>query len=297
MYWIVEHLLLATVLTIIVALCAVLVIFLLLPIFYRHETRPQFPSFAASLVITILFSVVLANWYALKRDRDNRIRSLRDQHFAQLRSIIRNEAAKLHGLVDQIAKEGHITAVTKYQNITTDPNVELWPDVMSQDLANHWPDYEGSKRDLLSEIQSHDQEFRTAIGLAEGQIKQTARVNSYWKEVAGMSYVEQCLGHGDGIRLNVTDGGFSFSYWGGSMSNAGSSQYPPRPAPDQVGAFQGFQSIRPDPTLTFSCTHLRSHADSIRDSAEGLSRTALLLSQGTVLKGTCDFIKSGSLSD
>src|SRR5580698_9989457 len=96
MFWVIQHLLLATFVLILLAVGLVLLIVWVLSRIYSHEaTRPQVISALVSLVVAILFSVILNNLYAVKRDRDNRLRTLRDQHFAQLRPILRAESSKL----------------------------------------------------------------------------------------------------------------------------------------------------------------------------------------------------------
>jgi|SRR5579871_290376 len=296
MDWIIEHLVLTTLLTVIVAILAVVAIFWVLPKIYSHETRPQFASATASLVIAVLFSVILNNWYAVRRDRDNRLRALRDQHLSQLRPVLRKEAEQLRLVPTEIVKEGHLSKVATV-GIQADPQSLLWPDVMSQDLPQHFPDYDQSKRRLLNQITEQDQAFRNLLNLVRGQIKPDRNLTPYWTEIAAMSFIVQCLGHGEGIKLRVSEGGFSFSYLGGSQAVSGSENNPPRPSPDEVAAYRAFQSLHPDPVFMSYCERLKTGEDAIRAESENLVKRALLQSEMTVLSGTCEFVRSNSLSD
>jgi hypothetical protein len=299
MYWIVEHLLVVTVLMLMLAVITVLGIFWLVPKIYRHATLiPQFAGAAASMVIAVLFSVVLSNWYALSRDRDNRLRALRDQHYGQLRPVLRNESAKLRGLATLIAKQGHISKAGKYYGgAFDDPSAALWPDVMSHDLQQHFDDYDSSKKRLLSLIDLQDKEFRELLNVVERRIKPASALVPYWKELASLSFIEECLGNGGGIKLRVFKEGYFFEYLGGSVGGSGGGAQPPRPSPDQVAGFRAFQSLHLDPPLTTKCHNLKSRAEDLQHSAENLAKEALLLAEGTILKGTCEFIKTNSLPD
>jgi hypothetical protein len=149
--WILNHLPLVTGLAIVAALVLFLFIFLFLMRYYPHDlTRAGFGAAMASLVITGLFSVMLNSWYAEKRDRDNRLRSLRDQHYSQLKLVLRIESSKLAEITETIRKQAHMNRVNQYPYGDTDVDLAamLWPDVMSPDLANHFPQYDQSKRVL-----------------------------------------------------------------------------------------------------------------------------------------------------
>src|SRR5438132_1508255 len=96
MLWILDHLRLATALTFLTAIILMLGILLVLTRHYPHEaTRAQFGTAMVSVIVTILFSVMLNHLYATRRDRDNRLRTIRDQHYAQLKPVLRIESSKL----------------------------------------------------------------------------------------------------------------------------------------------------------------------------------------------------------
>jgi hypothetical protein len=62
-----------------------------------------------------------------------------------------------------MAFQGHISGVSPYEGASAPPEEFLWPDVISHDLAQHFPAYEQAKLHLLSEINTQDAEFRTAL--------------------------------------------------------------------------------------------------------------------------------------
>ena len=285
---IVQHLIIVTFLIVIFAVGLVVLIFLGLTRIYKHEpTRSQFGSALVSLLVAVLFSVILNNLYAVRRDRDSRLRNLRDQHYTQLKSVLRTESSKLAEVAEQITKWAHITRVDQYENIQGDASAMLWPDVMSGDLRNHFATYDQSKHSLLSQIEAQDQEFRETVALAEKEIKPTG-VDPYWREVNAVSYVEECVGRGNGVRLKVTEGGFSIEYWGASVGASGGGTHPPRPSPDQVAAFRAFRSLKPDVSLGPHCGSLKRRAEGIIRAAQELSKEAQLQSEATILKGTCE---------
>lgn len=297
MLWITQHLLIVTLLMVMSAVALALIIFFALTRIYSHEpTRSQFGSALVSILLAVLFSVVLGNWYGVWRDRENRLRALRDQHFAQIRPVLRMESSKLLEIAAQADKQAHFSSVTHYENVSNVPEDDLWPDVISRDLAQHFPAYDNSKRSLLFEIKAQDDEFRVALAATESQIKPIANLDSYWREVAAISFVESCTGRGQGVKLRITDNGFSFEFWGASISNSGGSP-PQRPSPDQVAAFRAFQSLKPDASLDAHCHSLKHRAEAIFESAKELSKQAQFLSESTILKGTCDFLRSDNLSD
>lgn len=101
-----------------------------------------------------------------------------------------------------------------------------------------------------------------------------------------MAFIESCVGHGNGIGLIVSKEGFIFSSWDVSTRGKGA------PSPDQAAAFQRFKLLHIDPTLRFQCDSLKSRAQVIQQRAEELAQEALRLSDGWVLNGSCEFIKS-----
>lgn len=200
--WMIEHSTLATLLIVTFTLLLIAAMPWLVHRVHPHEaTRSQVTGALVSFAITLVLSVFLNNVLAKSRDRDNRLRTFRDQHFAQLRPVLRTESSKLQGLSEQIIKEGHISKVAKV-GAEQNPSLALWPDVLSQDLRNHFADYDAAKRALLSEIASQDDEFRNTLSLADSEM--TQKPDAYWREIVALSFVEMCLGRQTGIKLTIT---------------------------------------------------------------------------------------------
>jgi hypothetical protein len=289
--WILNHLPLVTGLAIVAAL-VLFVIFLFLLRYYPHEpSRAGFGAAMASLVIAGLFSVMLNSWYAEKRDRDNRLRSLRDQHYSQLKLVLRIESSKLTEITETIRKQAYMNRVNQYPYGGNDVDLAamLWPDVMSPDLANHFPQYDQSKRALQSQIEAEDQEFRESMVLVRKTLNRN--LDPVLREMDAMSYVEKCAGRGNGVVLQIGQGSFNFEYWGATTGGGG------QPSADQIAAFRAFQSMKPTANVTSHCNSLKEHAEAIRSRASELSKQAQILSESTILTGTCQFMTSRNLSD
>ncbi len=293
MTWLVHHLIVTSVNVVIIAVLLTLAVFRLIHHVYPHEgTRAQFATALVSLSVTVLFSVFLNNLFAAKRERDGRYWALRDQHFAQLKVILRTESEKLQALAKQIEEQGHVGPITKDVGFASaDPKTLLWPDVISSDLGNHFPQYEHRKRMLSEEINAQDEEFLNLSSAIQAQLKPPV-ASPYWKDTISVSTVEECIGHGNGTILTVTENGYSFGTWGGSVGGSGGGANPPRPAPDQVAAYEAYKSLRahPVPEMVTHCKNLNTRAHNIADQAKSLSKEALLLAQGTALTGNCEFV-------
>jgi len=252
----IEHLLLVSVAVLVVATFCALTIFRVFAKGYRHqETRYQVEGAVVSLIIAVLFSVLLNNLFALKRDRDARIRTLRDQHYAQLRPVLRTEAVKLQYIAEQMNKQRYITDVNKNSGeVHAEISDLLWPDVISSDLSHHFPEYETGKRQLMADIDAHEQKFRDALSV---QLVKPHHLEAKWKQIVPFSILEHCLGRGEGMKV---------------------------------------VPFKPTAEFTSYCTNLKRSAENIEARAETLSRSALVLSEGTVLQGSCGFIRTSELS-
>jgi hypothetical protein len=303
---IIDHLLIVTLVTVITGIGLLLLVFLGLTRLYPHEaTRAQFGSALAGLLVAVLFSVILNNWYTIKRDRDNRSRALRDQHFAQLRPVLRTESSKFKEIAAQVTEQGHIARINHYETppmfsrdaLWPDLGPEfsrdtLWPDVTSRDLGRHFSGYDERKQNLADEIKGQDEDFRKAVSAAEDHIPSVGNRVAYWKDVVATSYFEQCTGHGDGITIRFSDPDhYVFGAWRAGVGSNGS------PSSDQLAAFHAFQWLKSHVALGSQCDSLKRGAEKIIRDAQTLSDDAQKYSESTILKGDCDFLKSDSLSD
>jgi hypothetical protein len=241
--------------------------------------------------LPILLSVIVGNFYAVKRDRDNRLRALKDQHFAQLKPILRTESTRLQNVSTIIQDRGHFSGVTPYEAESPRPSTFLSPDILSNDLANHFSDYARSKQLLVAEINEQDAEFRVALSDATNQISPALKLDPNWKENVAVSVLEHCMDRGPGITLVPTSRGFDFESVGQSAPNM------PKPIREQINALEGFKSFVPDESFRSHCDSLTRHAKEIISHAQELSRQAQYQSESTILKGDCGFVKSNDLTD
>jgi len=305
MSFLIGHLLLTTLAFFVVAVGLFLLISLGVSRIYPHaETKPQVISGVGSLVIAILVSVVLNYLWTEKRDEDNRLRSLRDQHFAQLKPVLHAEAENLRLLAQVIETDDHISPVAdepmlgfspERKSIRDDPAAALWPDVLSKDLRQHFLDYDKSKWELLSLIQLQGEEFRGALSRVKNEIKTTRGRTEHWRELDALSFLlsEQCFGRADaGMTLTINGpsfkngpSSFNFIYLWEAMAGSGP------PPPEIAAAFRGFKALRPDAEVKSHCENLKARADRIQQIASSLSKEAQLHSEETILRGSCDFIR------
>jgi hypothetical protein len=166
----------------------------------------------------------------------------------------------------------------------------LSPDAMSADLRNHFAQYDQAKHSLMWQLNAQDQEFGRTVGSLARQVD-LPKVYGVWREIDAMSYVEKCVGPGNGVVLKTRESGFNFEYWGVSGGGSGT------PSPDQIAAFRAFNSIKATPDVIAECTKLRDQARALSNDAANLSKEAELLSKSTILPGTCEFLTSRSLTD
>lgn len=289
MLWTLDHLLLVTLVAIFAAVLLVVCIFLGLHRHYPHEaTRTGIGTAGVSIVVAVLFTVVLNNLYALRRDRDSRLRNLRDQHYTQLKPVLRTESSNLAHVSEEMARLAHLTQIGQWDNTNENPPGLLWPDVLSRDLRNHFPEYDQSKRALISQIQAQDQEYGETRDFAQRQID-SVKLDPYWKVIDSQAFVLKCLGRGHGVQLRVEPGNFYFET--GFSSAGGSGQ----PSPDQVAAASAFGLMKMDADLSKHCESLKARADSIQNTSKELARQAELLGESTILPGDCGFITSDNL--
>jgi hypothetical protein len=292
MNWVIQHLLFVTVIVVLLAIGLILFIAWALSKIYSHEgTRSQVAGAIASVTITVLLSVIVGNFYAVKRDRDNRLRALKDQHFAQLKPILRTESSRFQNVAAIVHDRGHFSGMTPYEPESPNPSALLSPDLLSGDLAEHFPSYAQSKRNLLSEINQQDNEFRVALIDATNRIDPTLKLDASWKENVAVSLLERCMDRGPGVTLVATSRGFDFESFGQSAPNM------LKPGAEQANALKGFQSFVPDESFHSHCHNLNRQAELIIRHAQELSGQAQLQAESTILKGNCEFLTSNDLTD
>src|SRR5437588_4786701 len=126
--------------TIFAVLClAVFVIWLL------HRLFPEKPSTTAtaSAVVNIILASLVGLWLtgllSLKRDKDARAWSVKQEHLNQLRPVLKHESERLEDIANNFQRQGFMA------DDKSSPTVDLGhisaliePDIMSSDLVNHY---------------------------------------------------------------------------------------------------------------------------------------------------------------
>jgi hypothetical protein len=297
MLWTLDHLLFVTVIAFLCGMLIVVLIFVFLTRHYPHEgTRAAFGSGLVTLVASVIFTVVINNLYAMKRDRDSRLRNLRDQHYSQLKPVLKTESSKFTQIGADIERWGHITQLDRWDFVNDDLQSLVWPDVLSRDLGNHFADYDRSKRLLVEQVQADTKEFREATETVSQELTPFVHLDPYWRSVDSYAFVMKCIGIGNGVRVQIRPDGYSFETPGSNGSASGGGPNPPRPSPDQIEAAKAYASLRLNPELDRQCDSLKSRVTAIRDLTTELSKRAELLSESTVLPGDCEFIRNSDLS-
>jgi hypothetical protein len=241
-----------------------------------------------SILVAAIFSVALNNLYGLKRDREARQWTVRQQHLVQLRPVLKQESDQIaRRVADNFHRVGFLEPLNEMngilEGVITTPSdlVSIFePNLMSFDLANHYPEYAKSKKDLEPAILNHDRNFSSAVAEAQKELG-VHDISLFSAEVLAKTFVVQCMGRGQGFTL--TKSGFSVFRLGVGISG----QLPS----DVRYAYQHYQAFKPSSSLQDACNSLRASADSIEKKASDLSKTAQMLGQETTLRGDCPFVK------
>jgi hypothetical protein len=165
---------------------------------------------------------------------------------------------------------------------------QLAPDVMSSDLVNHFPEYVSAKQSLISKIVTHDKDFEDAIVVTKRE-SNFSDISWFTKGNLAITFLQQCTGVSSGFILNSSPGGYSFSHFGAGQGISG--PVPVTVPADLLGAYRKYKRFRPSQELQTQCNSLRDSSHYIANSAQDLSKQALLLAQKMTLQGDCDFIK------
>jgi hypothetical protein len=287
--FVLDNIIWVSIATIIIALgLAVFIVWFFHKIFPEKPSTTAMASSVASLIFIVLIGYGLNNIFGLKRDRDSRLFGLQQQHLSQLRPVLKLESDRLRDLSSQFQTTGLLitndTPITSHDAIAQ----QLTPDVMSSDLANHYPTFVRAKEALIDKVVSHDRNFENAIVEAESE-ERFSDTSWFTKRLLAITFIQQCTGMNSGFVLNSAPSTYSFSLFGRSQGVSGS---PSLTVPnDLLGAYRKYKRFRPSPGLQAQCNSLRESSHYIADSAQDLSKQALLLAQKMTLQGDCDFIK------
>lgn len=270
----------------------VAIVLILFVVWLVHLLVPETPSRTpmatgfVSIVVAAIFGVALNNLYALKRDRDGRVWNVRQQHLDQLRPVLKQESDQLAGLAQEFHVRGFLEGEHGGVRSTAQELAPfLEPNVMSFDLANHYPEYAQSKQRIEADIVNHDRSFSSAVTEAQSELG-VHDISSLSAERLADTFLVECMARGQGFTLKVTPRGqsFSVSYYGATISGSGPV------SSELVYFYRRYRAFRPSQSLKNTCDSLRSSADAIEKQARDLSKSALLQEQETTLRGNCSFV-------
>ena len=250
----------------------------------QSPTISQYSKGANSPNITGDQNVVILN---SARDRNLEKWMLRQRHLDQLQSLLRREADNFVVIADRARTVGRISNL----NNGTEPDVPeveqlLLPEVLSPDLANHYPEYWQKKQQLLKDILGQDTRFGDTVALVSTPVYLPSHAENR-RVTVGHAFLDRCMGHGPGIAVEkYKNGGYSYRILqGGGSSTAGDVPE------DVIEILEAFQSISPTAETAKRCEALTKGAASISVKAKELSLMAKRLAERTALAGDCEYTK------
>jgi hypothetical protein len=196
--------------------------------------------------LTILSSVFLSNLFAQKRERDQRVWTLSQQHLIRLKPILRLDATNYDEIIKRVTVSGYVTDPNN-ANESEEKQLDVLfsPDILSSHLQAHFPEYYEQKRSLQNAAKELDEEFRNTLGSVKKKITLSPAAESRRTEVA-LSVLARCMRKGPGIRLIIQGNYFNYSANGGMMGGSG------QPFPDMIEAFRAFNAFH-DSSIQVQC--------------------------------------------
>jgi hypothetical protein len=210
----------------------------------------------------------------------------RQQHLNRLQAVLKKDATNLLEVARRLNDwEGQV-ADTSQASYQADFDSFWRPEVLSDDIKNHFKEYAEEKEMLRHQVEMHDQTFRDTLHFAEKLITPTNLSEHIRKKVA-IAYLDKCRGKGPGIELRISPDSFGWSWHGGSGGSSGPNVKPPE---DIISTLKTFESFKPDAALVSRCASLTEHTKVIAEKAKNLSQKALTLAERTYLYGTCPYL-------
>lgn len=284
--WVLDHLILISLLTIGVVFVAVIAVFRYFHRLYRDESnRPALAGAVVNIIFAVLFSLWLNNLFALKRDRDGRLWSLRQQHLDRLRPVLRTDAQRLRNLADRMATLGYLAAPWGNATSAQQEYESTWShDVLAAHLVLHFREYYEARENLRLLVVLQDREYRDALAQLEHKFT-SSQSQLVRKSELSLSLLERCTGKGPGMILETFGYAYNFTSRGHATTGRGN------PPAEIVATVRAFQSFVPERSLLSLCTSLSSRSDAVRLEAARLSADAALLAEQTVLQGSCEYVR------
>ena len=254
----------------------------------QSTLKSQIATFGADAVMTVLIGLLVANLFGSARERDHRVWVLRQDHLVRLKPVLQKDSEKLSEISRRIHVEGRAGEINKNvaQN-ETELDAIFSPDVLTEDLANHYSEYWQDKQRLRSDIKEQEIEFLDTVALVSKALS-LPRFAEDWRINVAWSVLEKCLGKGPGATITFSSyGGYQYNIHGKGGGVGG----PTKILKDHLAAITAFKRFQPDIQVTTHCESLSSRASKIYESTKRLSNEARLLAERTILSGECRYVK------
>lgn len=249
------------------------------------QVLSQLVTYVPEIALIVLVAFWLNDLYGDTREREKRKGEIRQNHLVRLHSVLQTEAAGLSEISRRALAMGRLSSFNPGPEVGASELDSLFPDPLSADLVNHYPDYWEAKQQLLKDVQRQDTEADGVMGHVSKMLNLSSYAEHRRIEI-GRDFLEKCLGKGPGFTLTIhREGGYSYSSLGVSGKGAG---HPPK---DLVAAFEAFRSISPDDETVKHCEALVKGAADITVRANQLARLAIFLIKRSGLTGDCEYTK------
>lgn len=292
--WILDH---AIIFSLVVVVVTIFLVIRLHQYAYRISEKSLLKSkiatVVAQLIVSILVGLYLDHVLAMARDRENHRWQLHQDHVTRLQITLRKDSKALSEVAKKVATDGRATDISKPQSDNDRELAALFaPDVMTEDLANHFTEYWEQRQRLRNHIANQDREFRDLLEVLTKALDISPVGEGRRLEIS-RTILGKCLEKMPGITVELFDDGYTYSILGGGGGSRGGGgrNYLPRPSPDIVAAAAAFDKFKLSPEAILQCEVLKNGADRIHEQASKLSVQANLLAEETSLSGSCRYVR------
>ncbi len=271
----------------------------------RFTKNPAAGGAAVSLVIAVVFSLGLTQFWAAKRDYDQRIASIqrdhdeqiastkrdhdeqiasrRAQHLQRLQPVLRSEAERLRGMAKTLEERGYVAGPEQTQR------ANIWSDVevMSEDIRNHFPDYYTAKEAFITAALRAGREYQEITRTIDGRIRAQIATGDHRAWVIP-ALVDKCVGIGPTMKVTISaDNQITYE----TPTTSGSGKGGPEDVLRAQNAFEVFNRFTFENELHARCQQLQKDVMSIAENAKAAASMAILASEQTMLPGDCKFVR------
>jgi hypothetical protein len=223
----------------------------------------------------------------VRKDHSNEKKALREKHLEQLHPVLKHESDSLRNISDTARNIGYVIDVSNNpSNFHSMVQQMLWLDsLLSDDLRNHFAEYDARKIKLASQTELQSQEaFALVHDMMSTVGPPVTREDSEYE--AAVSAARACMGRGPGVSLEQTGNYYRFTsaLRGPLGAEVGSTQ-----TEFYVQIFKAFRQLSVGQKFTSRCADMKQRADWIASEAADLSSLSRVYSEQGTLKGECQF--------